>query len=279
VVLGTAPHHEQVVDELIEVWASVADACAGIGHDQWDLSTDCPGWTVRDQVAHLIGVERMVMGDPAPPSLDTVPDHVRNEFAALNEPWIEARRTVPGSDVLAEFIAVTARRADELRALPPERFEVIGWSPVGEVAFRDFLVTRVLDSWAHEQDVRRALGRPGGRGGSGERTVLDRCASTMAYVIGKRVAPPVGTVVRFAVTGSLAQTVQVVMGATRATTQPDPDGGPDGATVTLTMDQDLFWRLGFGRIDAAGALDSGQVRLDGDVDLGRRVLGSMVFMI
>jgi uncharacterized protein (TIGR03083 family) len=266
-----------VVDELLEVWASVADACAGIGPDQWDLPTDCPGWTVRDQVAHLIGVERMVMGDPAPPPLDTVPEHVRNDFAALNEPWIEARRGVPGPEVLAEFLAVADRRGAELRALAPERFEVIGWSPVGEVPYRDFLVTRVLDSWAHEQDIRRAIGRPGGRGGAGERAVLDRCATTMAYVVGRRVAPPEGTAVRFVVRGPLGRTVRVAMGPSRAAVEPDTGAGD--ATVTLDMDQDLFWRLGFGRVDAVGALASGQVRVDGDVDLGRRVLASMAFMI
>lgn len=271
-----AGHHEPVVDGLAEVWSSFAAACAGIGAAQWDLPTDCPGWTVRDQLAHVIGVERMVMGDGPPPPLEVMPDHVRNEFGALNEPWIAARRATPGPDVLAEFATVTGRRLRELRALPPEAFDVVGWSPVGEVPHREFLVTRVLDCWAHEQDVRRALGRPGGRDGAGEAAVLDRCATTMAYVVGKRVAPPDGTVVRFEVVGALGRPVPVVVDGGRGVVAPD--GGPDRPTVTLTTDQETFWRLGFGRVDAGTVLASGRVRVDGDALLGRRVLESMAFM-
>ena len=269
--------HEEVVDDLVEVWSSFATACEGIRPIEWDLPTDCPGWSVKDQLAHVIGVERMVMGDEAPPPLARVPDHVRNEFAALNEPWIEARRPVPGPEVLAEFVAVTDRRARELRALAPERFDVIGWSPVGEVPYREFLVTRVLDAWAHEQDVRRALGRPGGRNGAGESAVLDRCSTTMAYVVGKRVGPPDGSSVRLVVTGVLGRRFTVVMAAGRASV--DPADGPDEPTTTVTLDQDVFWRLGFGRVDAGRVLAAGEVQVEGDVALGHRVLESMAFMV
>jgi len=274
---ATPPHREQVVDGLAEVWASFASACEDLAPPQWELATDCPGWTVRDQVSHIIGVERMVLGDEAPPPLAVAPAHVRNEFAALNEPWIEARRRVPGPDVLAEFRAVTARRSAELAAMPAERFDVVGWSPVGEVPHRDFLVTRVLDSWAHEQDVRRAVGRPGGRDGAGESAVLDRCTGTMAYVVGRRVAPPDGTTVCFVVTGPLGRRLVVAVHGGRAAVVGDD--GPDRPTVTLTMDQSAFWRLGLGRVAAAAALGSGAVSVDGDVGLGHRVLGSMAFMV
>ncbi len=270
-------HHEPVVDQLAEVWASFAAACDGVGAVQWELPTDCPGWTVKDQLAHVIGVERMVLGDEPPPPLQAVPDHVRNEFAALNEPWIAARRPVPGPDVLAEFGAVTERRLRQLRTLPPEQFDVVGWSPVGEVPYREFLVTRVLDCWAHEQDVRRALGRPGGRNGAGESAALDRCAATMAYVVGKRVAPPDGTSIRFEVAGALGRRVPVVMDGGRAAVVPGD--GPVHPTATVAMDQEVFWRLGFGRVDADAVLASGEVQVDGDAVLGRRVLRSMAFMI
>ena len=74
--------------------------------------------------------------------------------------------------------------------MPTEHFDEIGWSPVGEVPYRDFMETRVLDSWAHEQDIRRAVGRPGGRNGVGEAMILDRCAADHAAIVaGKQVAP------------------------------------------------------------------------------------------
>ena len=57
----------------------------------------------------------------------------------MNEAWVEARRRVPGNEVLAEFVETTDRRLDALRAMPPERFDVVGWSPVGEVPYREFM--------------------------------------------------------------------------------------------------------------------------------------------
>ncbi len=89
--------------------------------------------------------------------------------------------------------------------------------------------TRVLDTWAHEQDIRRALGRPGGRNGVGEATTLDRCARSMPFVVGKRVAPPDGTSVLFAVIGVMGKKVGIHVDGGRASLVPlRPDRGAHG---------------------------------------------------
>ena len=57
---------EPVIEELTEVWASVVVACEQLDDEQWDRPTDCPGWSVKDNLSHLIGIERMLLGDPSP---------------------------------------------------------------------------------------------------------------------------------------------------------------------------------------------------------------------
>jgi uncharacterized protein (TIGR03083 family) len=184
---------------------------------------------------------------------------------------------VPGEEVLDEFVEVTNRRFESLRAMPPAKFDEVGWSPVGEVPYREFMETRVLDSWAHEQDIRRALARPGGRNGAGEATTLDRCARAMPFVVGKRVAPPDGTSVLFVVVGVMGKKVGIQVDGGRAS--PVPLRATEEPTVTLTMDQEAFWRLGFGRVEPARVLATGEVQIEGDMALGHRVLESMAFMI
>jgi uncharacterized protein (TIGR03083 family) len=270
-------NNEPVVGAMTQVWASLLDVCQQIKATQWELSTDCPGWTVKDQLSHLIGVESLLLGDTPPPPLTEVPAYVHNAFGEMNEAWVEARRQTPGSTVLAELVEVTNRRIEELRSMPTSRFEEIGWSPVGEVPYRDFMETRILDSWAHEQDIRRALGRPGGRSGIGEATALDRCQRTMPYVVGKQVAPGDGTSVLFAVVGVMGRQILVRMVDGRAeAVVASPDARP---TVTLSMDQEAFWRLGFGRVEPKRLLATGEVQVDGEVALGYKVLDAMDFMI
>jgi uncharacterized protein (TIGR03083 family) len=268
---------EPVIDDLVEVWASIVTACAQVDDEEWARATDCPGWSVKDNLSHLIGIERMILGDPPPPALTEVPDHVRNPFGEVNEAWVEARRDVPGAEVMAEFVDTTNRRIDALMAMSADQFDVVGWSPVGDAPYREFMATRVLDTWAHEQDMRRALGRPGGRNGAGEQLVLNRCFSTMPYVVGKVVAPPDGTSVLFAVTGVMGRQEVVAVQGGRASASPGPPTVQP--TVTLTMDQDVFWRRCYGRLGPDESAAEGPVAIEGDLDLGRRVLAGLAFMI
>jgi len=276
-VAERANNGEPVVDHLAEVWSSLAAACEHLDDEQWSFQTDCPGWSVKDQLAHLIGVERMLLGEPSPASPAPIPGYVRNSIGELNEGWVAARRPLPGNDVLAEFVETTGRRMESLRAMSPEDFDVVGPSPLGQVPYREFMETRVIDSWAHEQDVRRALGRPGGRNGPGEATSLGRCFHAMPFVVGKRVAPPDGTTVRFDVAGDLGHQLLVGMDGARASVVTSTPA--EAPSVALAMDQETFWRLGFGRVGSDEVLASHSVTFDGDEALGHRVLEAMAFMI
>ncbi|HXQ18841.1 MAG TPA: maleylpyruvate isomerase family mycothiol-dependent enzyme [Acidimicrobiales bacterium] len=267
--------NEPVVDLLDQIWRSMAEACGGLPEAAWDAPTDCPGWSVRDQLSHVIGTELMLVGEPSPPAVAPTPAHVHNPVGEMNEAWIAERRARPGNEVLDEFVAVTGRRVAELKADSEARFEKVGPSPIGEVPYRQFMWVRAFDSWIHEQDLRRALGRPGNRDGPAEELTLGRVADGMGFVVGRKVKPPEGTTVVWQITGPLARTVTVGVEGGRGVRLDEP---PTAPTARLTLVAETFWRLGCGRIDPAGVLAAGSVDIDGDADVGRAVVGAMNFM-
>jgi len=52
--------NQQVVDLMERVWRSIDSLCSPLTEAQWKTSTDCPGWSVQDQVSHLVGAESQI---------------------------------------------------------------------------------------------------------------------------------------------------------------------------------------------------------------------------
>ena len=229
---------------------------------------------MKDNVSHLIGIENLLRGAPAdPPPAERAP-HVRNDVGAFNEASIAARRDRPGAHVLAEFRTIAAERIAALRALPDEKWDEVGPTPTGPNTYRHFMRMRVFDSWVHEQDIRRALGFNGHLDGPVVELVLDWHRRNLGYVVGKRAGAPEGAVVVFDVTGPTAERIAIGVENGRAALV---DGsGP--ADTTLTLDVEAYNALLCGRWTASTALDQGRLRIDGDVELGRRVADAMGYV-
>jgi uncharacterized protein (TIGR03083 family) len=122
-----------------EVRAAVLDLVDGLD----DLAAArpvpaCPEWTVKDVVAHLVGVQADILEG----RLDGV----------ATDPWT-ARQVAERADrSLAEVVEEWRARAPDLDIL----LDALGEAIDPRLA---------LDAWTHEQDLRHALDRPGGREG------------------------------------------------------------------------------------------------------------------
>jgi uncharacterized protein (TIGR03083 family) len=263
-------------EALRETWGGLAAACEQLSSNEWALATECPGWDVKDQLSHLIGIERSLMGE-APPEWDgPLGDHVKNDFAAMNEAWVAVRRPLEGAAVRAEFVEVTDTRLAQLGERSEDEWAVVGWSPVGQVPYAVFMEVRAFDSWVHEQDARRALDRPGGCGNVASSISLGRVEDAMPFVVGKKAACTDGTAVRFEITGpgDDARAFTVAVEGSRARAVGD-DVAP---TVTLSLSSLDFLRLGCGRAAAAQVEAAGGIAMEGDAAVGRQVLAAMNFM-
>jgi uncharacterized protein (TIGR03083 family) len=247
---------------LAETWGSVAEVCHELAAAEWLLPTECPGWSVQDQLGHVIGVERSLLGEAPPEWDEPLGQHVKNDFAAMNEKWIAARRGRTGNEVLAEFKEVTESRLAALDRLSEEEWAKVGFSPAGEVPYAEFMEVRVFDCWVHEQDVRLALDRPGGSGGLASRIGLQRVQSAMPFVVGKKAAAPEGAVVRFTVTGPGDDARQFDIGVEGGRARQLVAGAEP--TVKLTMSSIDFARLGCGRATGDGLEAAGMIGLTGD---------------
>jgi uncharacterized protein (TIGR03083 family) len=266
---------QELVDRLEEVWASIDSMCANLTEAQWKTPTDLPGWSVQDNVVHISGIESAVLGRQAPDHTPPDYEHVKNEVGKRNEVWVDSRRAWPGVNALDEFREVTRTRVEQLRGFAEADFDAESWTPAGPGTVRDLLPFRIFDSWAHEQDIRRAIDQPCDLESPVADLAFERVVSALPYVVGKKVGPPDGTTVVFAVSGSRPGTISIGVEGGRAKPLSSP---PETPTVTLAMDAQTLACLGLGRWDPATVLDGAGVTITGDEKLGRSVVDHMNFM-
>ncbi len=267
--------NEPVIDMLADEWKAISELCWPLTDAQWDLATDLPGWSVKDNVAHMIGTERMLAGDEAPPMPEGDLPHIKNDIGRFNEAWIAPRRSLPGPEVIAEFDTVTAARLDALRAMSTEDLDKPGFTPEGEAPYRRFMEIRVFDCWLHEQDIRRAIDQPGGWDTDAATQSIDRLRNGLGYAVGKRGGAPDGSSIVFDVTGPIERQLAVVVDGRAAVA----DDVPADPTVRLTMDTETYLCLTGGRWNGPDVRAAGKVTIEGDTALGEQIVDHLAFTI
>jgi uncharacterized protein (TIGR03083 family) len=223
--------------------------------------TDCPGWTVHDVLAHLAAIESELAA-AGPPS----GGHSTGEMvASLTEAGVAQRAGRSHDELLQELRTVVATRAEQLRDLPADPQAPASTGSTGlRWSWDRLLRNRVVDLWVHEQDIRRAVGRPGAMDTPGAHVTTHTFAAALPYVVGKKAAASPGTTVLVDITGPVATSVGVrVDESGRAS-----PAAVDSADVLLVMDTETFTVLAAGRHPPADV----DVQVVGDQELGSRVL-------
>lgn len=267
---------DALVANMTQVWGSIIALGSTLTAAEWKLPTDCPGWSVQDHVAHMLGSESRLLGLPAPEHTPRDVSFVKNAIGQSNEVWVDALRACTGDGVLQRFQDVTSQRLAILRAMEPGDFAAPTQTPIGPGTMRDLLAIRIWDAWVHEQDMRRAVQRPGHLDGPVVEHAVGRMAMAMPYVVGRKVKPADGTTVVLAMPGAAGRTMALRMENGRAQPLADTPATP---TVRLTMDAETLNCLGCGRWTPEAALRAGKVQIAGDVALGQTILAQMNVMI
>ena len=60
------PSLQPYVDAWTQSIEAISELVKPLVEGEWNRRTACPGWSVRDVVSHIIGMECELLGDPRP---------------------------------------------------------------------------------------------------------------------------------------------------------------------------------------------------------------------
>jgi uncharacterized protein (TIGR03083 family) len=257
----------------VDVWWEAVDHFTTLLEDlspeEWAAPTDLAGWDVHDVAAHIAHLEGVLAGAPEETVEVGQPAHVTGLMGLYTEQGVVARKDHSPDALINEIRAAATARHTALLADPPsdgtakpERvFGGIGWD------WQTLLRNRPLDVWMHEQDVRRATGRPGNLDSRAARHTADYLAESLGMVLAKRVGADPGTTVVLEIDGA----EPVAFGVTDERRGVRLDDLPGDPTTRIRTDRESFIVLAGGRRTP----EPGAVTVSGDEKLGQRVLDTL----
>jgi uncharacterized protein (TIGR03083 family) len=127
-------------------------------HD-WSVESRCDGWSVRDVVAHLVGVNIFWQAS-VQAGLSGAPTRVLVGFDPAVTPalMVASMQELAPEDVLERFVASNDGFLGVFDDLDDQGWSVPAESPVGHVPIRVLAHHALWDSWVHERDIALPLG-------------------------------------------------------------------------------------------------------------------------
>jgi uncharacterized protein (TIGR03083 family) len=273
--MPTIVDHDLMLTLLTEEFEALEQWCSGLTAAQWDSPTCLPGWTVRDNLSHIIGTESMLLQVPNPEV--TVPElaYVKNAIGSANEVWVESMRSLSGADMIERLHDVTAQRLAALGAMTQADFDAPSWTPAGpNETYGRFMRIRHFDCFLHEHDMRSAVGASDRPDPAHVASALDEVATGLGFIVGKRAGLPTGSRVRIVLTGPVSRDYFISVDE-RAAVVDALDGPP---TVEIELPAMAFLRLTGGREQAGAHIDK-DVLLRGDRALATQLAEHLAFTI
>jgi uncharacterized protein (TIGR03083 family) len=252
-------HSIEAISELLQPLAEA----------EWNRRTPCPGWSVRDVVSHVIGLDCEMLGDPRP--IHTLPRdlfHVTNDHQRYMEMQVDVRRHHTAPEMTSELEYVIIRRNRQLRNDSRDPGAKVR-GPFGtELTLEESMRRHAFDVWVHEQDLRTALGRPGNLDSPGAHVARDVLLGELPRVVAEDAQAPRSSAVVFDVHGPIEflRTIRVDIQG-RGTLETAPALGP---AATLTLDWETYVRLACGRVTPESVTD--RLKTEGDPELTAAIL-------
>jgi uncharacterized protein (TIGR03083 family) len=248
---------------------AISELVTPLVEGEWNRRTPCPGWSVRDVVSHVIGLDCEMLGDPRP--IHTLPRdlfHVTNDHQRYMEMQVDVRRHHTAPEMTSELEYVIIRRNRQLRNESRDPGTKVR-APLGtEQTLADAMRQHAFDVWVHEQDLRTALGRPGNLDSPGAHIARDVLLAALPDIVAVKADAPRSSAIVFDIHGPIEflRTIRVDIQG-RGTLETVPALGP---AASLSLDWETYVRLACGRVTVDAVAD--RVKAEGDPELTSAIL-------
>jgi len=260
----------------VQTIQSISDLGHSLRPGDVERETQCPGWTVLDQFAHVVSLEAWVQGEE-PPELDAGAPEERPGIGGIVDRFLASRRDRSLEELLEELDDLATNRVQHLEAETTSP-EDPATGPFGATTLRGLMENRLFDLWVHEQDIREAIGRPGNLDGPAAAHTVRLLFAALPRIVARTAQVPDGHAVILDLSGP-------VVGRAGARVEErdgkphgiplftgDTEQHPDVVTTTITMSTQAATRRAAGRVSTQDT----HVTVTGDEDIARRVLDALV---
>lgn len=217
--------------------------------EEWFLPTVNPGWNVKDVAAHILGNDLSLLSrkrDGFSPHHGSVGGGWHDLVATvnqLNEIWrAAADRLSP--QVIIDLLAATGPLVQSyLRTLDLNATgSPVSWAGPDPVPVWFDIAREYAERWVHQQHIRDATDRPALQERQWLHPVLDTFARALPFTL-RHVLAPVGSRVRLVITGPAGGTWTAYRARHGWELLTGPDARVGLASATVTLPQDVAWRL------------------------------------
>lgn len=264
-------------DLFPELRAALLTLLASLTDETWERPTRCcPGWSVKDMAAHLLGddlgiLSRLRDGYAPPVHLDLSDwDTLITFINERNDVWVRAMRRL-SPHLLCELLAATgAALYDFLRSLDPYKpWTVVSWAGSDPAPAWMGVAREYTEYWMHQQHIRDTVGQPGLTEPRFVAPVLEAFMRALPRTFRDTPADE-RSHVRVVITGEAGNIWSLLREESRWLLYRSADAP---VTAQVTLDADTAWRLFTKGIDAAAAAPV--VLIEGDAALGQIVLNTV----
>ncbi len=249
----TSPEPIRVAHLFPQIEAKLIALLRSLSADDWQKSTVCLGWSVKDVAAHLLdtnirnlSMRRDGFFGEKPENAETYDGLVRF-LDRLNADWVRAARRISPS-VLIEWMELTSRQVcDYFARLDPFAKAVFPVAWAGESESLNWFDTarEYTERWHHQQQIRIAVAPPGSSVATEIMTrelyfpVLDTFMRALPRTYAS-VAAPDGTIIKINVTGPAGGSWFL---ARRADAWSLSGSASGHSAAEISIPENLAWRL------------------------------------